>query len=121
MPALVMAILALITLGLSTGLPGVLAAAVLYGVGFGTAHPVLHAATIRIARAEAKGAANASVSTAADLGIGLGAMTLGWASRHMGYRGLFAAAAASVALSLLVFALAGRLLSAASSPGSRAA
>ena len=86
-PALVITILALVALSPSTGLLGVLASAVLYGIGFGTAHPVLHAATIRIARSSRRGAANASVSTATDLGIGLGAMTLGWFSRHMSYRG----------------------------------
>ncbi len=115
MPALVITIVALITLSLSTRLLGVLVSAVLYGIGFGTAHPVLHAATIRIARAARRGAANASVSTATDLGIGLGAMTLGWVSQHMSYRGLFTVAAASVGLSLLVFAFARRFLSAAPS------
>jgi MFS family permease len=120
-PALVITILALIALSLSTGLLGVLASAVLYGIGFGTAHPVLHAATIRIARSSRRGAANASVSTAADLGIGLGAMTLGWLSQHMSYRGLFTVAAGSVVFSLLVFVLARRLLSAAASRTSRTA
>jgi MFS family permease len=120
MPALVMTILALITLSLSTGLLGVLASAVLYGIGFGTAHPVLHAATIRIARSSRKGAANASVSTATDLGIGLGAITLGWVSQHTSYRALFTVSAVSVALSLLVFAFARRLLSAAPSRTNRA-
>jgi MFS family permease len=114
-PALVITILALITLSLSTGLPGLVASAVLYGIGFGTSHPVLHAATIRIARTSRQGAANASVSTAADLGIGLGAMALGWVSQHASYQRLFTVAAASVALSLLVFIFARRVLRPAAS------
>jgi predicted MFS family arabinose efflux permease len=114
-PALVITIVALLALSLSTGLFGVLGSAVLYGIGFGSAHPVLHAATIRLARSSHKGVANASMSTAVDLGIGLGAITLGWVSQHTSYRGLFTVAAVSVAVSLLVFAFARRLLSAASS------
>ena len=120
-PALVITIVALLALSLSTGLFGVLGSAVLYGIGFGSAHPVLHAATIRLAGSSRKGVANASVSTAVDLGIGLGAITLGWVSQHTSYRGLFTVSAVSVVLSLLVFVFTRRLLRAASSRTSRAA
>ena len=103
LPALVITVAGLLTLSLATGLPGVLVAAVLYGIGFGAAHPALHAAAIRLARPERQGAANASFSTAIDLGIGLGAILLGWVSQFTGYQGLFVVGAGSVACSLLVF------------------
>jgi len=104
-PAVVIKILALLTLSFSTGLFGVLVAAVLYGIGFGSAQPALHAAIIRLARPDRRGAANASFGSAADLGIGLGAIMLGWVSEHTSYQVLFTVSAVPVALSLIIFAL----------------
>lgn len=102
-PALVITISALIVLSYSTGLFGVLVSAVLYGIGFGSVQPALQAATIRLARPDRKGVANASLLTATDLGIGLGAIMLGWVSQYMSYQVLFTVSAVSVALSLLMF------------------
>ncbi|GGG08027.1 MFS transporter [Paenibacillus abyssi] len=102
-PALVVTISALIVLGYSTGLFGVLVSAVLYGIGFGSAQPALQAATIRLAHPERKGIANASLLTATDLGIGLGAIMLGWVSQYSSYQVLFTVSAVSVAFSLLLF------------------
>jgi len=116
LPALLITILALVVLSLATGLAGMLAAAVLYGIGFGSAHPVLHAATIRLARPDRKGVANATFITAIDLGIGLGAILLGWIVQLTGYRGLFLVSAASVAVCLVVFLFVRRTLVAAPHP-----
>ncbi|CAM4227067.1 MFS transporter [Paenibacillus alkaliterrae] len=102
-PAFVITMLALIVLGFSTGLLGVLAAAVLYGIGFGSAQPVLQSAIIRLAHPDRKGVANASFSTATDLGIGLGAIILGWISQYTSYQILFTVSAISVMLSMLVY------------------
>ena len=49
-PTLVLTMAALLALSFSTGLSGVVLSAVLYGLGFGSAMPVLQAATIRLAR-----------------------------------------------------------------------
>ncbi|MUG43817.1 MFS transporter [Paenibacillus woosongensis] len=102
-PSLIITMLALIVLSFSTGLFGMLASAVLYGIGFGSAQPTLQAATIRLAHPERRGGANASLLTATDLGIGLGAIVLGWVSQHTSYQVLFTVSAASVAFSLLLF------------------
>jgi MFS family permease len=104
-PALVVAVVALLSLSVAGGLRGVILAAVLYGIGFGSAMPVLQATTIRLARPDRIGVANASFSTAADLGIGLGAIVLGWVSQYSSYQSVFVVGAVSVALSLLIFAL----------------
>ena len=102
-PALGVTVLAMIALIFSTGLFGVLASAVLYGIGFGSAQPALQAATIRLVRPERTGVANASFTTATDLGIGLGAIMLGWVSQNTSYQVLFTVSAVSVVFSLLVF------------------
>ena len=102
-PSLVTTILALIVLSFSTGLFGLLASAVLYGIGFGSAQPALQAATIRIVRPDRAGVANASFSTATDLGIGLGSILLGWVSQNTSYQMLFTISAVSVVFSLLMF------------------
>jgi predicted MFS family arabinose efflux permease len=93
----------LIVLSFSTELFGVLASAVLYGIGFGSAQPALQAATIRIVRPDRAGVANASFSTATDLGIGLGSILLGWVSQNTSYQMLFTIGAVSVVFSLLMF------------------
>lgn len=103
-PGLAVTISALLVLSISTELFGVLVSAVLFGVGFGSAQPALQAATIRLARPDRKGVANASLLTATDLGIGLGAILSGWVSQHTSYQVLFTVGAASVAMSLLLFA-----------------
>ncbi|MCR2821670.1 MFS transporter [Lederbergia panacisoli] len=102
-PSLFVTIIALITLSLSTGLLGILASAVLYGIGFGSAQPALQAAMLRFVQPERMGVANATFSTAIDLGIGLGAIILGWVSQFWNYRLLFTVSAMSVACSLVLF------------------
>lgn len=104
-PSLVVTAAALIVLSLSSGLPGLITAAILYGIGFGSAQPALQAATLRIAPENRRGAANASFMTAFDLGIGLGAIVLGLVSERIGYAYLFTVTAVSVVVSLIIFAV----------------
>ncbi|MCT1400322.1 MFS transporter [Paenibacillus sp. p3-SID867] len=104
-PSLVVTAAALIVLSLSSGLPGLITAAILYGIGFGSAQPALQAATLRIAPEDRRGAANASFMTAFDLGIGLGAILLGLVSERIGYAYLFTVTAVSVVVSLAIFTI----------------
>ena len=102
-PALVITILALMVLSFSTNLFGFIISAVMYGIGFGSAQPALQAATLRLVGPERTGVANASYSTGADLGIGLGAIMLGWVSEYTSYQVLFTVCSVSVAFSLLMY------------------
>ncbi|AEI40900.1 MFS transporter [Paenibacillus mucilaginosus] len=104
-PALGVTVAALAVLAGSSGLPGVLTAAVLYGIGTGGAQPALQAATLRIAHPERRGVANASFLTAFDLGIGLGSILLGAVSEYLGYPTLFTISAVSVAVSMMIGAV----------------
>jgi Arabinose efflux permease len=110
MTSLFITIAALIVLMLTNGWTGVIASAVLYGIGFGSAQPALQAAILRITQPERRGVATASFMTAFDLGIGLGSIALGWISQRAGYEVLFAVCAASVAVSLIIFAILARRL-----------
>lgn len=102
-PALAVTVAALIVLSMATGLAGVITAAVLYGIGFGSAQPALQSANLRLAPPDKRGVASAAFMTAFDLGIGFGAIILGWISYYAGYKVLFIVCAASVAISAFVF------------------
>lgn len=102
-PALLISILSLIILSFSNGLTGILISAGLYGIGFGSAQPVLQATIIHLVSPERRGVANASFSTATDLGIGLGSVILGSISKYGDYRILFITSAICITLSLIVF------------------
>ncbi|MBM7654553.1 putative MFS family arabinose efflux permease [Neobacillus cucumis] len=93
---------ALVVLSFSTNLFGVIISAIMYGIGFGSAQPSLQAATLRLVSSQRTGVANASYSTGADLGIGLGAIILGWVSQYSNFHVLFTVSAVSVTLSLLM-------------------
>ncbi|SHF30613.1 Predicted arabinose efflux permease, MFS family [Seinonella peptonophila] len=101
-PSLILTCIGLIWISYSEGLVGLIIAAILYGIGFGSAQPALQTAIINLAHPDRKGVANASFFTAFDLGIGLGSIILGWISQITSYEILFLAASISVILSLLL-------------------
>lgn len=104
-PSFFILIVGLIVLSFSTGLTGIVITAILYGIGFGSAQPVLQAATINLVPPEKRGIANASFFTAFDLGIGLGSIILGFVSRVVGFELLFLVCAVSAVISFLVYFL----------------
>ncbi|MGR3778258.1 MFS transporter [Bacillus paramycoides] len=105
LPTLCITILAIVVLTISNSVMGVIIAAVLYGVGFGSAQPALQAAMLTIVAPSKRGVANASFFTAFDLGIGLGAILLGFVSQIFGYRFLFAGSAISGLIALIIFVI----------------
>ncbi|MCB2312114.1 MFS transporter [Clostridium tagluense] len=102
-PALFILIVALLVLAFTKGIVGLVITAILYGIGFGSAQPALQLAIIRLAKPEKIGVANATFFTAFDLGIGLGAIILGFVSQLVGYQTLFIVCAVSAFISLLFF------------------
>ena len=103
LPALCITVIAIVVLTISNNLIGVVIAATLYGVGFGSAQPALQAAMLTIVDPSKRGVANASFFTAFDLGIGLGAILLGVVSQMFGYRILFAGSAISGLIAFIIF------------------
>ncbi|PKR87111.1 MFS transporter [Heyndrickxia camelliae] len=102
-PSIILTIIALLILSLSDGLLGVMASAILYGIGFGSAQPTLQSAILDLVSPAKKGIANASFFTAMDLGIGLGSILLGFISQFFGFSALFATCAGSGIIALLIF------------------
>ncbi|MGZ9583158.1 MFS transporter [Paenibacillus marinisediminis] len=104
-PALIILIASLLVLAMTNGPVGIVITAILYGIGFGSAQPALQVAIIRLAPPEKRGIANATFFTAFDLGIGVGAMILGFVLQLMGYEMLFMTCAISGLISVLIFML----------------
>ena len=105
LPALLITTLSLIVLSLSTGPVGIIIAAILYGIGFGSAQPAFISAALLAAPPERRGVANATMTTANDLGIGLGSIMLGWVSQYTSYPIVFAISAGVTGLSIIGFYL----------------
>lgn len=102
-PSIVLAVLGLLILSAAHGVWGIILTAVIYGLGFGSAHPILQAATIRMAPPHRRGIASATFFMLFDLGIGLGTIALGWITQMTSYRVMYLICAGSALIGLLIF------------------
>ncbi|HYT75738.1 MAG TPA: MFS transporter [Vicinamibacterales bacterium] len=87
-----------------------LASAILFGCGFGTAYPVFVGHVMQNITPERRGAAFGSILACFDTGIGTGSTTLGWIIGRYGFARAFGTAAVLATLALPYFLLADRLL-----------
>jgi MFS family permease len=102
--------LALIAVGLAllasaSTLPGLVASAVIFGVGFGTAYPVFVAYIMRDVHVARRGAAFGAILAAFDTGIGTGSTSVGWLIERFGFSRAFGVAAMLSAIALPYFML----------------
>jgi len=100
--------LALVTVGLgATALAHtrvqLVAAAAVFGLGFGNMYPAFVAHVVKFVRPERRGAAFGGILAAFDTGIGTGSIAVGALAEHLGFRAAFVAAAALSALSVPYF------------------
>src|SRR5207244_13056673 len=86
------------------------ASAIIFGLGFGTAYPVFVAYVMRDVDARRRGAAFGAILAAFDTGVGSGSTTVGWLIQRFGYSSAFGVAAALSAVSLPYFVVADRRL-----------
>ncbi len=109
---------AVATIGVSHTLPGILTAAVLYGIGFGTAQPSLNALAVNRVSPARRGAATAAFFTAFDLGVALGSIGGGLVAAAFSLGAVFVVSALPVLLgALLLVAQDGRQRRAVAAPG----
>jgi MFS family permease len=98
--------MALLAVGGSRG--WMIASALCFGSGFGTAYPVYVAYVMQGVGPERRGAAFGAILAAFDTGIGTGSTSMGWIVQHYGFQAAFGIAAAVSALALPYFLAADR-------------
>jgi MFS family permease len=109
-PCLALIVAGLGLLALAGTRPALIAAAVVFGTGFGTAYPMFAAYVMRHVDAGRRGAAFGSILAAFDTGIGTGSIVTGWIVQRHGFGPAYAAAAALAAFSIPYFLVADRRL-----------
>jgi MFS family permease len=87
-----------------------IASAVVFGVGFGTAYPVYVGYVMQGVDADRRGAAFGAILAAFDTGIGTGSTSMGYLIQHFGFAAAFGVAAGLSALALPYFLAADRLV-----------
>jgi MFS family permease len=107
--------LLLIAIGLSLLVMGgtrgwLIASAVVFGAGFGTAYPSFVGYVMRQVPATRRGAAFGAILACFDIGIGTGSTTMGWLIQHHGFSRAFGTAALLSALAFPYFLIADRML-----------
>jgi MFS family permease len=102
-PCLLLISLGLALLAASGTRASMIASAIVFGVGFGTAYPVYVGYVMRDVSPARRGAAFGAILAAFDTGIGTGSTSMGWAIQHHGFHFAFGMAAAISALALPYF------------------
>ncbi|WP_338131286.1 MFS transporter [Cohnella rhizosphaerae] len=88
-PAAACVLASMLVLSGATGMPQLVAAALLYGLGFGAIQPTLQAWMLRSTPRERHGFANSMFYNSTDLGVALGAVLLGAIAAHTGYSRMY--------------------------------
>jgi MFS family permease len=88
-PAGLCGVIGLVLLAVTDSLLILLTAAVFYGIAYGTMHPTLQSWAVSQVDSNKKGTANAMFLTCMDLGMAVGAPTLGMAAGQIGYKVMF--------------------------------
>ncbi len=88
-----------------------IASAIVFGIGFGTAYPVYVGYVMQGVDGDRRGAAFGAILAAFDTGVGTGSTSMGWLIQHYGFASAFGFAAALSALALPYFLAADRFFS----------
>jgi MFS family permease len=104
-PSLVVIALGMLALTAATTRLGLVGAATLFAVGFGTAYPAFAAWIMRDISESRRGAAFGAILAAFDTGIGSGSTVTGWLIGRLGFSAAFGVAALLAALALPAFLL----------------
>jgi MFS family permease len=115
-PCLVLISLGMALLAIGGTRPLMIASAIVFGVGFGTAYPVYVGYVMQGVYPDRRGAAFGAILAAFDTGIGTGSTLMGWLIQRFGFSAAFAVAAALSALALPYFLAADRFVMRKRSP-----
>jgi MFS family permease len=109
-PCLALVVFGYALLALGGTRPWLLASAIVFGIGFGSAYPMFAAHIMRHVDTARRGAAFGSILAALDTGIGSGSIAMGWIINRFGFPAAYAMAAGLAALSIPYFLVADRRL-----------
>jgi len=108
LPSLVVITIGLLLLTIAHTRAGLVASAIVFGLGYGTAYPVFAAYITHGVGEERRGAAFGAILAAFDTGIGTGSTLTGWIAGHGGLAVAFGTATALSALAVPTFLAADR-------------
>ena len=103
LPCLALIVIGYALLAVSGTRPWLLASAVLFGIGFGSAYPSYAAYVLQRVDARRRGAAFGGILAAFDTGIGTGSIAMGWIIHRFGFGPAYGTAACLAALSIPYF------------------
>ena len=105
LPAVALVVVAFSLLAVGGNRTLLIASAVLFGTGFGSAYPAFLGHVLKFVDENRRGAAFGSIIGMFDTGIGTGSIAMGWVVEHLGYRAAWGTAAALAACSIPYFIL----------------
>lgn len=103
LPCIVLIAIAFALLAIGGSRPYLIASALVFGAGFGSAYPVFLAHVLKFVGDNRRGAAFGSILGMFDTGIGTGSIAMGPIIQHFGYQTAWATAAVLAALALPFF------------------
>lgn len=102
LPALSLAVVAMLIMAMTTNLPMLLLVGVLYGLAFGSAQPALTALAIDLVPATRRGAGMATFTSSFEAGIGTGSIVMGLIAAQTSYSVMFAICAIFPAIAVVL-------------------
>jgi predicted MFS family arabinose efflux permease len=105
LPSVGLVVIAFALLAAGGSRPFLIASALLFGTGFGSAYPAFLGHVLKFVDENRRGAAFGSIIGMFDTGIGTGSIAMGWLVEHQGYQVAWATAATLAACSIPYFLL----------------
>jgi predicted MFS family arabinose efflux permease len=105
LPCVGLVVLGFALLAIDGSRPTLIASALLFGTGFGSAYPAFLGHVLKFVDENRRGAAFGSIIGMFDTGIGTGSIAMGWLVEHLGYRVAWGTAAIMAACSIPYFVL----------------
>jgi predicted MFS family arabinose efflux permease len=105
LPSVGLVVIAFALLAVGGSRPLLIASALLFGTGFGSAYPAFLGHVLKFVDENRRGAAFGSIIGMFDTGIGTGSIAMGWIVEHLGYRAAWATAASLALCSIPYFLL----------------
>lgn len=105
LPSVALVAIAFALLAFGGSRPFLIASAVLFGTGFGSAYPAFLGHVLKYVDENRRGAAFGSIIGMFDTGIGTGSIAMGWIVEHLGYRAAWTTAAGLAVCAIPYFLL----------------